>query len=89
MNRCFLIGKIVSELGFKFVVNSKIKSICFFKIELSNNSIVEIVGYNLIADSCYRRLKKGMYVTVEGMIENKGRFIVIEIVKYILNKSEQ
>ena len=39
---------------------------------------MEIVRYHLIVDSCYRRFKKGIHVTLEEMIDNKGRCVVIE-----------
>ena len=41
MNLCFVIGKIVSEIEFKFIINSKNISIAYFKIELINKIIVK------------------------------------------------
>ena len=55
MNLCFLIGKIISEINFKFVLNSKNISIAYFKIELNNKSIVEVKAYNELADYCYSK----------------------------------
>ena len=42
MNICFVIGKIISEIEFKFIINSKNVSISYFKIELFNKSIINI-----------------------------------------------
>ena len=51
MNICFLIGKIVSEIDFKFIVNNKkYYSISILQIELNNKSIITVKGYNEIAD---------------------------------------
>ena len=33
MNLCILLGKIISDIEFKFIINSKNKSIVEFKIE--------------------------------------------------------
>lgn len=43
MNLCFIIGKIISEIEFKFVSNSKNTSIAIFQIELDNKNIIEII----------------------------------------------
>ena len=39
MNICILWGTIVSEIEFKFIINSKNKSIAYFYLELLNKSI--------------------------------------------------
>ena len=44
MNICFVIGKIISEIEFKFIINSKNVSISYFKIELFNKSIINIIN---------------------------------------------
>lgn len=54
MNKCFFIGKIISNIDFKFIVNSKkYFSITTFKVKLENQSIITVKGYNEIADFCY------------------------------------
>ena len=59
MNICFFIGKIISDIDFKFIVNNrKYNSIVIFQIELNNKSIITLKGYNEIADFCYRNLEK-------------------------------
>ena len=80
MNICFLIGKIVSEIDFKFIVNSKkYYSISIFQIELNNKSIIKVKGYNEIADFCYRRLLKNDYINIYGELNSKGEIEILEI----------
>ena len=58
MNICFLMGKIISEIEFKFIIQGKKTSIATFQIELENKSRIKVKGYNEIADYCYQKLKK-------------------------------
>ena len=57
MNICFLLGKVVDDVEFKFIYNSKNVSISIFKLMLSNKSIVECEAYDEIADYIYRNIK--------------------------------
>ena len=77
MNLCILLGKVISEVEFKFIINSKNKSIAYFDLELLNKSIVKVKGYNDKADYIYRKLKKGQNVIIEGKIR-EGRNVEYE-----------
>ena len=80
MNICFLIGKIISDIDFKFIVNSKkYYSISIFQIELNNKSVITVKGYNEIADFCYRRLLKNDYINLYGELNSKGEIEILEI----------
>ena len=79
MNLCFLIGKIVSDIEFKFTINSKNISVVIFEIQLENNSIIKAKGYNEIADLCYQKLVKGNNVFICGKLNNKIEVIIDEI----------
>ena len=80
MNICFFIGKIISEIEFKFIVNSKkYYSISIFQIELNNKSVITVKGYNEIADFCYRRLLKNDYINLYGEFNSKGEIEILEI----------
>ena len=81
MNLCFLTGKIISKIEFKFILNSKDISIAIFEIELKNKSIVKIKAYNELADYCYRELIKSDYISIVGKICTKGE---IEMFEYII-----
>ncbi len=80
MNICFLIGKIVSEIDFKFIVNNKkYYSISILQIELNNKSIITVKGYNEIADFCYKKLVKNDYISFYGELNSKGEIEILEI----------
>ena len=52
MNICFVMGNIISDINFEFILNGKNDSIVFFKISLLNNSISNIIAFNEKADYC-------------------------------------
>ena len=70
MNICFLIGEIISEVQFEFILNSKNNSILTFELKLSNGSIIEVQAFNEIADYCFRELKIGDIVFICGSIKS-------------------
>ena len=70
MNEVFLIGKIISDIEFKFIINSKNKAIAFFEIETNDKQIVRIQAYNQLADFVYSKLNKNNQVFINGYIEN-------------------
>lgn len=80
MNICFFIGKIISDIDFKFIVNNKkYYSIAIFQIGLNNKSIITLKGYNEIADFCYRNLIKSDYINLYGELNSKGEIEILEI----------
>ena len=79
MNICFLIGKIISKIDFKFIINSKNISIAIFKIELENKSQITVKAYNDLADYCYSKLKKGNMILIEGTLDTKLKIIAKNI----------
>ena len=83
MNIVFIEGKIISNIEFKFIINSKNISIAIFEVELLNKSIVKIKAYNKLADYCYSRLNKKDVVFIEGHLSSS-----IEIIIKTLKKSE-
>lgn len=79
MNNCFISGKIITEIDFKFAIKNKFYSIAEFKIELDNKSIIKIKAYDKNAEYCYQKLEKEMYINIYGKIDNKGDIELIEI----------
>ena len=69
MNEVFLIGKIISDIEFKFIINSKNKAIARFEIETANKQIVRRQAYNQLADFAYSKLNKNDKVFINGYIE--------------------
>lgn len=79
MNTCFLIGKIVSDIKFDFMIYSRHTSIVQFYIKDKRKNIIKIVGYDKIADYCYKNLKKNNIVFIEGRMEKVKDEMVIKI----------
>ncbi len=69
MNEVFLIGKIISNIEFKFIINSKNKAIACFEIKTADKQIVRIQAYNQLADFTYSKLNENDKVFINGYIE--------------------
>ncbi len=78
MNNCFIAGKIITEIEFKFAIKNKFYSIAEFKIELDNKSIIKIKAYDKNAEYCYQKLEKEMYINIYGKITSKGDIKLLE-----------
>ena len=69
MNEVFLKGKIISDIEFKFIINSKNKAIVCFEIKTVDKQIVRVQAYNKLADFVYSKLNKNDKVFINGYIE--------------------
>ena len=69
MNEVFLIGKIISNIEFKFIINSKNKAIACFEIKTADKQIVRTQAYNQLADFTYSKLNENDKVFINGYIE--------------------
>ena len=69
MNEVFLIGKIISNIEFKFIINSKNKAIACFEIKTADKQIVRTQAYNQLADFAYSKLNTNDKVFINGYIE--------------------
>ena len=86
MNIVIMFGKIVSNIEFKFIYNRYTKnwgmehktSIVKCKIELANGSIVEVYGYDEIADFMYRNLKNDANICIQGRLDSNGKVEIQE-----------
>ena len=59
MNEVFLMGKIETEIEFKFIINSKNRiSFSKFTIITEDKQEININAYNEKADYCYSKLEK-------------------------------
>lgn len=76
MNFCFLMGKIISNIEFNFMIESNHISIATFKIVLNNNSVLQVKAYDKIADWCYINLVKNDWVALEGKLNSKMEIIL-------------
>lgn len=79
MNKCFLIGTIISDIKFSFTLNKKIVSMTIFYIKLLNQSIIKVYAFDDNADYCYRKLEKDMSVFIEGKIISFDNELVVAV----------
>ena len=79
MNICILQGKIISKIEYKFIINSKNKSIAYFEMELLDKNIIKVKAYNSLADKCYRILSTENEICIEGILETKGEIEIQEV----------
>ena len=71
MNKVFLIGKVITQVEFKFIYQSQKTTKAQFKIELLNKSIISIIGYDDMADYLYRNLAIQDKVLIGGKLNTK------------------
>lgn len=81
MNICFLIGKIVKNIEFKFILDDKNISIAYTSLILSNDSCINIKGYNNLADILYARYNVNDIVLIKGKLDEKMEIVINDIVK--------
>ena len=80
MNICFLIGKIISNIDFKFVMNDKNNiSISIFKLKVNDGSTITLKAYNELADLCYRNLSINNYIVLQGRLNSNMEIILYDI----------
>ena len=83
MNLCFLLGKVISNIIYEFLIGQKETSIAIFSIELKNGSQIVVKGYDEIADYCYQRLKKDDKIWVKGSLLGNGEVKIEEILNFV------
>ena len=77
MNEVFIIGKIISDIDFKFIINSKTKkSIARFTIKTKTNQEICIRAYNDLADYTYSRFKQNDNIFVYGRLD--GDYVILK-----------
>ena len=78
MNKVFILVKVI-EIKYNLMPKSKKNAVCNIKGKLVNDSAINLIAYNNIADKCYRKLKKDTVLLVEGRINQK---MEIEIMNF-------
>ena len=68
MNLCILLGEVISEVKFKFILKGKHKAIAYFNYQLLNKSEIKIKAYDEMADYVYRKLQIGMKIIIKGKL---------------------
>ena len=80
MNICFLIGEIISNIDFKFVMNDKNNiSISIFKLKVNDGSTITLKAYNELADLCYRNLSINNYIVLQWRLNSNMEIILYDI----------
>ena len=73
MNEVFIIGKIITEVKFDFILNSKHISVSRFKImTVYDKQEINITAYDEMADYVYVNIKQGNFVMINGYLKNDG-----------------
>ena len=83
MNEVFIIGKVITEVKFDFILNSKHISIARFGvITVRDKQEIEIIAYDEMADYIYANLKHEDVVIINGYLEyNK---VILEDIQILL-----
>lgn len=81
MNKCFVLGELITEVQFSFTLKKKPISVAKFELKLLNNSNITVYCFDENADFCYQTLKTGDYVYIEGKINTEINLIVEQIYK--------
>ena len=80
MNFCYIMGKIISDINFEFIIESKDYSVAIFELQLSNRSTIKVKAYNELADYCYFKLHFNDIVFIEGSLQSNNIIEAEEIV---------
>ena len=73
MNEVFIIGKIITEVKFDFILNSKHISVSRFKImTIYDKQEIYITAHDEMADYVYANIKRGDFVVINGNLGTAG-----------------
>lgn len=79
MNLCFLMGKIISNIDFQFMLGSKKISIVQFLLVINEKCIVTVKAYDELADWCYQNLVKNDCIALQGELNSKMEIILHDV----------
>ena len=83
MNEVFIIGKVITEVKFDFILNSKHISIARFGvITVRDKQEIEIMAYDEMADYVYANLKHEDVVMINGYLEYDK--VILENIQILL-----
>ena len=80
MNLVYIIGKVVSDIDYKFTYKSNKNAVSIFVCELNNGSLIRVKAFDDKADYCYVNLKQGDFIIVEGKLSSKSNVNVKNII---------
>lgn len=84
MNIVVISGDVITKVDFKFIYDrygktNKHTSIAKCMFKLDNESIVQICGYDNMADFMYRNLQIGDNIICDGYLDSEGMICVEEM----------
>lgn len=68
MNEVFIIGKIINEVKYKFILKKHNNAKAVISLELLDKTKLEVVAYNEIADYAFKNLDENELVFINGKI---------------------
>lgn len=94
MNIVIISGTVVTEVDFKFIYDRYVTdkenaerykhiSVAKFKAKLLNGSVVEVYGYDNIADFMIRKCNKLDKVCIEGRLDSKGKVEIFSLSHFL------
>ena len=78
MNRVYITVETL-EIKYNFLPKDKKNAECKIRGVLNNNSEIELLAYDKVADKCYRKLKKDKIVVIEGFLNSEMRIIILNL----------
>ena len=71
MNEVFIIGKVIGEVKYKFILEKHNNAKAVICLELLDKTKLEVIAYNEIADYVFRNLDENKLVFINGKIYGK------------------
>ena len=71
MNEVFIIGKVIGEVKYKFILEKHNNAKAVISVELLDKTKLEVIAYNEIADYVLRNLDENKLVFINGKIYGK------------------
>lgn len=84
MNLFFGIGRVLTDINYGFLIDSKLFSAASALIEVctcynsTSTTSIKIKGYNNIADRMYRNLNKDSNIFLKGRLLNDGFIEILD-----------
>ena len=83
MNEVFIIGKVITEVKFDFILNSKhISAVRFGFMTMCDKQEINVITYNEKADYVYANLKHEDVVMINGYLEYDK--VILEDIQILL-----
>ena len=83
MNEVFIIGKVITEVKFDFILNSKHISIARFGVAtMCDKQEINVIAYDKMADYIYANLKHEDVVIINGYLEYDK--VILEDIQILL-----